>query len=217
MQVRHTGFPWQQTGLVPDNPHKKPVKTVDQNLGLKNYGACDILWLKVLTESLAVRLIQTAILSFVASFLANSALCQNIEASNPKSILSAIQELGFQAKLLKDSFDDPMIESASEGSKFNIYFDGCSSHVCNMIYFNDSYKTVKSDYPVLRPVVDNWNSKSVFSKATVNDDLLSLSYYIDLSQGGLSKELFNSNFNRWIGQRVDFRNNIAGAYEGSKK
>ena len=164
-----------------------------------------------------MEVVKISVLSVLATFWAGSAYCQKVEASKPATVLSAIQELGFQATLTKDSSGDPLVESSSDGSKFNIFFDDCSNHVCNIIYFGKNYTMEKNDYSLLRPVSDDWNSKSYFTKSTIDDESISISYYIDLSQGGIEKELFESNFNRWIKERLFFRNNIVAAFATRKK
>ncbi len=48
-----------------------------------------------------------------------------INASDPPSIVAALHDLGFRAKLTEDRQGDPKIETAASGRSFAIYFYGC--------------------------------------------------------------------------------------------
>lgn len=161
--------------------------------------------------------IQTTILAAFAVAWGTSAFGQNIEASKPATVVNAIQDLGYQALLSKDSYDDPIINSAADGFKYVIMFDGCEKHVCEYLVFSKIFSIEKNYYPQLKIIVDKWNSNNYFSKTSVEEDSISVAYSLDLSAGGMPKALFESNFKRWQQERSAFIKMIAAEYSDKKK
>src|SRR5262245_18986400 len=51
-----------------------------------------------------------------------------VSAESPATLVSIIQELGFQAKLETDNVGDPVIRSSSNGVDFRIYFYECKNN-----------------------------------------------------------------------------------------
>jgi len=128
---------------------------------------------------------------------AQAALCENIDAGKPSTIVSAIQEIGYKAKLSKDKEGRPTIDTAMNGSNISIEFENCTKNLCRTIYAYDIWTIKEDQYSSMRSVVDDWNEKVYFSKANALEKYISISYSIDLSQGGMSYELFKSNYERW--------------------
>jgi hypothetical protein len=140
---------------------------------------------------------RTVFISSMVALSAQPALCENIDAGKPSTIVSAIQEIGYKAKLSKDKDGIPTIDTSMNGSKISIDFENCTKNVCRTINAFDIWTIEADQYSSMRSVVDDWNDRVFFSKANASEEYISISYSIDLSQGGMSFELFKSNYDRW--------------------
>lgn len=144
-------------------------------------------------------------------FMGSQADAQNLSASNPESIVEAIRELGFRAAYNSEDLDAPYIESAADGSTFQITFGGCEQGLkCTWLLFNDAYTYEKKDILAIKNVVDKWNAE-MFSKAFIDDDGVYIDYFLIVSEEGMGKKLFERNFYTWILDLVNFRKQLVEA------
>ena len=147
--------------------------------------------------------------------LERSANAQNVRAADPSSLAEAIKELGYRAALEKDNNGDPMIRSATEGSEFFIYFYGCEKGKdCEWVDFSKGYTLKKENYVNVQSLSEEWNKNLNFTTTYITDDTVGMSYKLLLKSGGMSKELFQSNFATWIFSYAEFRRKL---YESTKK
>jgi hypothetical protein len=133
---------------------------------------------------------------------------QMVTATNPQTIVNALQAAGYQAKLTKDNEGDPLINSTSGGSNFSIFFFGCTKNVdCRTIQFFAGYTDRK---PTLS-MMNDWNSKKRFARAYIADSgAARIEMDLDLDDGGMSAKLFEDNLEFWVAVMAAFEKHIAG-------
>ena len=119
-----------------------------------------------------------------------------VRAQDPNSLVSALQEAGYSAKLGTDKVGDPLITSAVAGTTFQIFFYNCKEHKdCATVQFHSGYDLKSA--PSLE-VVNEWNRTNRFGRAFLdkeNDPILE--FDIDLDDGGMSPDLFIDNLEFW--------------------
>ena len=132
-----------------------------------------------------------------------------VSAKDPQTIVRVLQTAGFQAKLDKDDVGDPMITSASSGSKFAIYFYGCTDKSdCRAVQFVTSYDTKEGATPSLEKI-NAWNLNQRFGTAFIDkegDPALKMD--VDLDDGGMSGALFTDNLEFWTAVMSAFEKHI---------
>ncbi len=140
-----------------------------------------------------------AILGGVSSATAkpsdNDCAANMVCASNPKSIVDAIQQAGYRAELTKDGVGDPQIDSSASGYKYSVMFYDCTNHMaCKSIQFQASFNVAKGldvDY------VNKWNETKRFVRAALEDgDTFYLRYDVSTT-GGLTQENFADVLDWW--------------------
>lgn len=109
-------------------------------------------------------------------------------ASAPDTIVAAMQEAGYKAKLTTDDDGDPSIESATSGYNFDVFFYGCEAHKnCDSVQFRVTFKADPANTAAL---ANGWNSSKRFMQAAV-DTKARLKFNYDVSTiGGLNQANF---------------------------
>lgn len=123
-------------------------------------------------------------------------------ASKPETVVSALQDAGFRAKVDKDKLGDPMISSEASGYIFDIYFYGCEKNQkCASMQFKVEFKPEDDNTPVY---ANDWNANYRFLQASVNDKKeLQLAYDVS-TVGGLNKANFTDIVENWASVLGDF-------------
>jgi len=89
-------------------------------------------------------------------------------ASNPQSVMAAMEKAGFKPKLSKDNDGDPMIESDEAVYHFDVYFYGCANHInCDSLRFEAVFEKAPENTFEL---ANKWNDKKRFLQASVRSD-----------------------------------------------
>jgi hypothetical protein len=149
------------------------------------------------------------LLASAGLFCASPAFAQMVTAKDPQSIIKVLQDAGFQAKLAKSKDGDPMIESASSGSKFRVFFFNCTANSdCATVQFYTAYDTDTGKAPSLEKVND-WNRGQRFGRAyldTEGDPAIEMD--VDLDDGGMSQALFTDNLEFWTTIMAKFEQHI---------
>jgi hypothetical protein len=117
-------------------------------------------------------------------------------ASNPKSIVTALQDAGYKAVLSKsESTGNPMIESAASGYDYTIFFYECDDGKnCGSLQFQASFSDDGANNAEL---ANKWNSDKRFSQMSVDEDK-SLGFAYDVTTvGGLNKTNFADVLDWW--------------------
>ena len=145
----------------------------------------------------------------VAALLAFAwpANAQMVRAQDPQSLVRALQDAGYAAKLGTDRVGDPMITSGVAGTNFQIFFYNCTEHRnCATVQFHSGYDL---RVPVDLPKLNEWNRTKRFARAFLdkeNDPILEMD--VDLDDGGLSPALFIDNIEFWASILGDFERYI---------
>lgn len=117
-------------------------------------------------------------------------------ASNPSSIVKALQAAGYQAALGKsEKTGNPKIDSAASGYKFAIFFYECEQNVkCGSLQFLISFSDDATNTPDL---ANKWNKEKRFIQMSVDDDK-SLGASMDVATiGGLNQKNFADVLDWW--------------------
>jgi hypothetical protein len=137
-----------------------------------------------------------AFLAAMSAFaLSGTAHAQTVTASNPQSVISALQTGGYKATLSKDSTGDPRIESAASGAKYYINFYGCTKNVdCASLTFYAAWSGTKATVES----INQWNQKKRFSRAYIDSEGdPAIEFDINLDKGGESQALFLDTVQIW--------------------
>ena len=139
--------------------------------------------------------------------LAMPAAAASVQAQDPESLVTALRNAGYAAKLGTDKVGDPMITSEIDGTAFQILFYNCTDHEeCATVQFHSGYDLTKS--PSLTAIND-WNQSQRFGRAYLDresDPILEMD--IDLDDGGLSPDLFIDNVEFWASILPKFEQSI---------
>jgi hypothetical protein len=150
--------------------------------------------------------------SLVATILvlgATAAAAETITASDPQSVVRAMQAAGYQAKLEVDKVGDPMIKSSSSGTGFGVYFYNCTDHKnCASIQFQTGFDTDPGKAPSLE-VINKWNTTKRYTAAYLDDEGdPGLSMDVNLDKGGISSDLFVDDLEVWTSLVSDYEKHI---------
>jgi hypothetical protein len=139
----------------------------------------------------------------LASAGANAAYSKDTEpcvtgmvcASDPQTIVNALQEEGYKAKLGTDAEGDPIVTSAASGYDFDILFYDCENHEqCASIQFRVSFSKDADNTPEL---ANKWNLDSrVIQLAATSDQQLRGNYDVT-TIGGINKRNFADILTWW--------------------
>jgi len=145
----------------------------------------------------------------IAALGASPAFAQQVTAKDPQSVARALQAAGYQAELQKDSEGDPMILSASSGSKFGVFFYNCTNNAnCATVQFHAGFDTDPSKAPSLERI-NAWNRSQRFGRAYLdNEGDPAIEMDIDLDDGGMSQALFIDNLEFWVSVLAQFEKDI---------
>ncbi|NBC36355.1 hypothetical protein GTZ99_07260 [Novosphingobium sp. FSY-8] len=126
-----------------------------------------------------------------------------IRASNPDSVVAALQRAGYRADFSRDSGGDPMITSASSGKTFIIFFYGCDSgNACKSIQFYAGFPGARN---ASFEALNTWNAKRRFGRAYRADNgAARVEMDIQLTNGGISDALFTDNLDLWTSLMAKF-------------
>ena len=138
--------------------------------------------------------------------LGTAAQAQMVRASDPQSVVAAMQAGGYKAILGKDSTGDPKIESASSGAKFIINFYGCTKNVaCKTVTFYAGWTGTNTSMSQ----VNEWNKAKRFSRGYIDKDGDPvMEFDVDLDAGGMSQGLFIDNAQFWEASMGAFKKHI---------
>jgi hypothetical protein len=146
-------------------------------------------------------------LAAFASAWAVPAGAQMVRAQDPGSVVKALQQGGYAAKLGTDKVGDPMITSGVSGTTFQVFFYNCTDHKnCATVQFHSGYD-LKESIGLER--INEWNRTQRFGRAyldKVNDPILEMD--VDLDDGGLSHLLFIDNIEFWASVLGKFEQHI---------
>lgn len=126
-------------------------------------------------------------------------------AADPQSVVSAIQDAGYRAKLGKmESNGNPFIASSAGGYDFDVQFNNCTDNKdCESLMFIISFNN--DDGANTIDLANKWNEGHRFSTMSLNDaKWLNVSYDVT-TVGGLSKDNMGSVLDWWASVLGDLR------------
>ncbi|ATY31495.1 YbjN domain-containing protein [Sphingomonas psychrotolerans] len=119
-------------------------------------------------------------------------------ASNPQTVMAAMEKAGLKPKLSKDGEGDPMIESDESSYHFDVYFYGCEANKnCDSLRFETLFEKAPENTPAL---ADKWNAKKRFLQASVRKDQQFGVAYDVSTMGGLNATNFADVIDWWNSQ-----------------
>jgi hypothetical protein len=146
-------------------------------------------------------------IAVLAGAWAFPAQAQMVRAQDPDSLIRALQQGGYAAKLGTDKVGDPMITSGVSGTNFQIFFYNCTDHkACATVQFHSGYDLAT---PVSLERVNEWNQSQRFGRAYLDkeDDPI-LEMDVDLDDGGVAPLLFIDNIEFWASVLGNFEKHI---------
>ena len=143
----------------------------------------------------------------LAAAWAVPAQSQMVRAQDPGTLVRALQQAGYAARLGTDKVGDPMITSGVSGTTFQIFFYNCTDHKdCATVQFHSGYDIAN---PVSLERINEWNRSQRFGRAYLdkeNDPILEMD--VDLDDGGVSQLLFIDNIEFWASVLGNFERHI---------
>jgi hypothetical protein len=138
--------------------------------------------------------------------LAAPATANEIFASEPKSVVTALQNLGYRAAISTDSAGNPLIESGIAGINYNVFFYGCDGTTnCQWIEFSTSFTL---NTPSTLASMNDWNTNNLFGTGFIGSDGATFLTYVVTTTGGLTRENFDDIVRRWDVSVTDFMRHI---------
>ena len=117
-------------------------------------------------------------------------------AADPRSVVDALQSLGYKAMLGKsDTTGNPKIESSAAGYDYTIYFydcaapKGCGSLGFTVVFEDDGTNTAR--------LANAWNKDNRFSQMAVNDNGTMAFTYDVTTVGGVNRANFADVVDWW--------------------
>jgi len=139
-----------------------------------------------------------------AAYSNDDNICEKglICASEPATIVAAMQEEGYRAKLEKDKRGDPIIRSEVSGYEFEVYFYGCvEGKNCTTIQFYTGFSAEDDNTPAY---ANKWNTEKRFIKAYTNEEKELLLEYDISTVGGVNKRNFADTLDWWATMLGEF-------------
>ena len=111
--------------------------------------------------------------ALIAGGLASHALvqptvAQDVSASDPNSVVEAMQVSGRTVDLTRDVFGDPSIDSSVDGEAYTVFFHGCEDGKnCTDL---EIWVVLLPDTSPPQAVIDRWNRENPNWKAYLDDE-----------------------------------------------
>jgi hypothetical protein len=140
-------------------------------------------------------------------------------ASNPDTIMRAMDKAGLKPKLSTDNSGDPMIESDEASYHFDVYFYGCERHKnCDSLRFEVAFRKEPDNTLEL---ANKWNAGKRFLQASVKPDGKLVVSYDVATIGGLTERNMADVLDWWKSQLEElgdfFRQELKPAGAGDPK
>jgi hypothetical protein len=133
-------------------------------------------------------------------------VANEIFASQPKTVVTQMQALGYRALIGTDSSGNPKIDSALNGINYTIWFYGCDAgQNCQTLEFQSSFIT---DVPVTVDSMNTWNRDNLYGTGFVGTDGSAMISYTVTMEGGVNIDNFNSMLARWETATTQFQTHI---------
>ena len=116
-------------------------------------------------------------------------------ASDPATVMQALEKAGLAPKLGEDDLGDPMIESGASVYDFAVFFYGCEKNAhCDSLQFHLLFRKEPENTAEL---ANKWNAAHRFLKAAVNDKGQLVMAHDVATIGGLNQRNFADVIDWW--------------------
>lgn len=116
-------------------------------------------------------------------------------ASDPDSVMRAMEKAGLNPKKLADNDGDPMIESEGSVYHFDVYFYGCEQHRnCDSLRLQVAFR---KDPENTLELANKWNANKRFLQASVPADGRFVVAYDVATIGGVTEKNFADVLDWW--------------------
>lgn len=129
-----------------------------------------------------------------------------VAASDPQSVVDAMQRLGYAATLGADNVGDPLITGTILGSGYSVFFYGCAANAdCQSLLFQVGY-----DLPDgwTLEAANEWNAGKILTDAYLDAEADPYLEYFVATSGGLNQENFAAVLDWWQVTMADFETTI---------
>lgn len=127
-------------------------------------------------------------------FACSTAIAAPVTSSDPATIVAALQNGGYKAKLTTDKDGDSWVETASDGNNIRIAFLSCNNKKsCTQLEFM-AFWDCNEEIKRCENLNIKWNSEEVFSHTIMIDNKIAMYRHLLLDEGGASEALFIKNF-----------------------
>jgi hypothetical protein len=159
------------------------------------------------TAVLGLGLLLSSVASGAAAKDAEPCAKAMVCASDPKSVVAALQDEGYKAKLETAADGDPKISSSAGGYNYTVHFYGCEKGAqCDSLQFYLGFKSEDDNTPAY---ANAWNTKKRYITMSADEDKsLNLRYDVTTA-GGLTKRNFADVIDWWAVMLGDFDNFVA--------
>lgn len=116
-------------------------------------------------------------------------------ASDPDSVMRAMEKAGLKPHKIVDNQGDPMIESDEAAYHFDVYFYGCEQHQhCDSLRFQSAFRKEDENTAEL---ANKWNAGKRFLQASVTADGRFVVAYDLATIGGVTERNFGDVLDWW--------------------
>jgi hypothetical protein len=135
-------------------------------------------------------------LAFASSSTAQqSILDDKVYASNPISIVNALQDFGYKASVDVDTDGDPMVRSKAAGTNYSIRFYACKDNTaCRDIQFSSGYD---KENGVSAEVIADWNATKLVGPALRDNENDPFLKFFVAGVDAMSRDSFERIIFRW--------------------
>lgn len=149
----------------------------------------------------------TMLIAAFGLLCASPSAADGISASEPQTVVAALQDWGVRAKLETDNQGDPKITSAVSGVNFAIYFYGCDDDNtgCQDLLLSAGFD--KSEGHTGEPI-NNWNEDTIVGAAYLDDENDPNIQHFVAGVHNMNTASFERTMERWELALGDFLNYI---------
>jgi hypothetical protein len=127
----------------------------------------------------------------------------SVTSLDPATIVTALHDAGYKAKLSKNDDGDPVIESASQGNVVQIALLNCKDHRrCDQLEFVTFWSCAPDDVKRCQTLNTKWNGEENFSSTIMTGDNIALYKHILFDEAGISAGLFIQNLEMFGGDAI---------------
>jgi hypothetical protein len=120
-----------------------------------------------------------------------------VTSLDPASVVSALQDAGYQAKLDDTPGNDPSIRTAAQGYTILLMFVRCQDHQnCDQLEMI-TYFSCSEDKDKCASASQSWNMEQSFSHTVVTESGLAQYAYVFFDKEGISRDLFAKIFDEY--------------------